>query len=91
MQPPKISNRFRRKAGRKAVEARQERAEVKDQVTNGKLNFFDLFSDTRKSISRMKLVDLLQSVPGIGKVRAELILERTKISPSRRIGGVGHR
>ena len=91
MQPPKISNRFRRKAGRKAVEARQERAEVKDQVTNGKLYFFDLFSDTRKSISRMKLVDLLQSVPGIGKVRAELILERTKISPSRRIGGVGHR
>jgi len=91
MQPPKISNRFRRKAGRKAVEARQERAEVKAQVSNGKLYFFDLFSDPRKSISRMKLVDLLQSVPGIGKVRAELILERTKISPSRRIGGVGHR
>jgi guanylate kinase len=39
----------------------------------------------------MKLIDLLQSVPGIGKVRAELILDRTKISPSRRIGGVGHR
>jgi guanylate kinase len=39
----------------------------------------------------MKLMDLLQSVPGIGQARAQLIFERTNISPSRRIGGVGHR
>lgn len=91
MQPPKISNRFRRKAGAKAVAARRERATVKALVASGELFFFDLFKDERKSIARMKLIDLLQSVPGIGKVRAELILDRTKISPSRRIGGVGHR
>lgn len=91
MQPPKISNRFRRKAGEKAVAARRERATIKALVASGELFFFDLFKDERKSIARMKLIDLLQSVPGIGKVRAELILDRTKISPSRRIGGVGHR
>jgi len=91
MQPPKISNRFRRKAGEKAVAARRERATIKALVASGELFFFDLFKDERKSIARMKLIDLLESVPGIGKVRAELILDRTKISPSRRIGGVGHR
>ena len=91
MQPPKISNRLRRKAGEKAVAARRERATIKAMVASGELFFFDLFKDERKSIARMKLIDLLQSVPGIGKVRAELILDRTKISPSRRIGGVGHR
>lgn len=91
MQPPKISNRFRRKAGEKAVAARRERATIKALVASGELFFFDLFKDERKSIARMKLIDLLQSVPGIGKARAELILDRTKISPSRRIGGVGHR
>lgn len=91
MQPPKISNRSRRKAGEKAVAARRERATIKALVASGELFFFDLFKDERKSIARMKLIDLLQSVPGIGKVRAELILDRTKISPSRRIGGVGHR
>ena len=91
MQPPKISNRFRRKAGEKAVAARRERATIKALVASGELFFFDLFKDERKSIARMKLIDLLQSVPGIGKVRAELILDRTKISPSRRIGGVGQR
>lgn len=91
MLPPRLSSRARRKAGEKAVLARQDRAKVKEQVASGELFFFDLFKDERKSITRMKLVDLLQSVPGIGQARAQLIFERTKISPSRRIGGVGHR
>ena len=91
MLPPRLSSRARRKAGEKAVLARQDRAKVKEQVASGELFFFDLFKDERKSISRMKLVDLLQSVPGIGQARAQIIFERTKISPSRRIGGVGHR
>ena len=91
MLPPRLSSRARRKAGEKAVIARQDRAKVKEQVASGELFFFDLFKDERKSITRMKLVDLLQSVPGIGQARAQIIFERTKISPSRRIGGVGHR
>jgi len=91
MQPPKLSNRFRRKAGQKAVAARQERAKTKELIATGQIFFFDIFSDERESISRMRLIDLLQSVPGVGKIRAEQILERTKISPSRRIGGVGPR
>ena len=91
MLPPRLSTRARRRAGEKAVLARQERAKVKEQVASGELFFFDLFKDERKSIARMKLMDLLQSVPGIGEARAQLIFERTNISPSRRIGGVGHR
>ena len=91
MLPPRLSGRARRKAGEKAVLARQDRAKVKEQVASGELFFFDLFKDERKSITRMKLVDLLQSVPGIGQARAQIIFEKTKISPSRRIGGVGHR
>jgi guanylate kinase len=91
MLPPRLSRRSRRKAGLKAVIARQERARVKEQVALGEIYFFDLFKDERKAISRMKLIDLLQSVPGIGQSRADVIMERTGISPSRRIGGVGHR
>lgn len=91
MLPPRLSKRSRRKAGEKAILARQERARVKEQISIGEVFFFDLFKDERKSIARMKLMDLLQSVPGIGEARATTIFERTKISPSRRIGGVGHR
>ena len=91
MLPPRLSRRDRRKAGEKAVAARQERAKVKEQVANGELFFFDLFKDERKSISRMKLSDLLQAVPGVGQIRADIIFDKTGISPSRRIGGVGKR
>ena len=91
MLPPRLSRRDRRKAGEKAVAARQERAKVKEQVANGQLFFFDLFKDERKSISRMKLSDLLQAVPGVGQIRAEIIFDKTGISPLRRIGGVGKR
>ena len=91
MLPPRLSRRDRRKAGEKAVAARQERAKVKEQVANGQLFFFDLFKDERKSISRMKLSDLLQAVPGVGQIRADIIFDKTGNSPSRRIGGVGKR
>ena len=59
MLPPRLSRRSRRKAGLKAVIARQERARVKEQVALGEIYFFDLFKDERKAIARMKLIDLL--------------------------------
>ena len=91
MLPPRLSGRSRRKAGINAVKARQERAKIKEMIKNGEIFFFDLFDDERQSVKRMKMIDLLTAVPGIGKTRAELIIGRTGISPSRRIGGVGRR
>lgn len=91
MLPPRLSGRSRRKAGINAVKARQERAKIKEMIKNGEIFFFDLFDDERKSVKRMKMIDLLTAVPGIGKTRAELIIGRTGMSPSRRIGGVGRR
>ena len=91
MLPPKLSKRFRRKAGKKAVAARQERAKIKSEIASGEINFFELFDNPSTAIARMKMVDLLQSVPGIGQIRAESIMDRAKIAHSRRIGGVGHR
>ena len=37
----------------------------------------------------MKVVELLSAIPGVGVARANLIMERRKISPTRRIGGLG--
>lgn len=89
MLPPKLSNEARSAAGMKAVKARQERALVKSSVSNGLLSFFDLFNDDRESIQRMRLYEALVCVPGVGVKRVNLIFERTGISRSRRIGGVG--
>jgi guanylate kinase len=79
MLPPKLSKRFRRKAGKKAVAARQERAKIKSEIASGEINFFELFDNPSTAIA------------GIGQIRAESIMDRAKISHSRRIGGVGHR
>jgi ribosomal protein S13 len=37
----------------------------------------------------MRVLDLLQSMPGLGKVRARNVMERIGISPSRRVRGLG--
>lgn len=87
--PPKLSNEARSAAGMKAVKARQERAIVKNYISNGSLSFFDLFNDDRECIQRMRLLEALNCVPGVGEKRVNLIFERTGISRSRRIGGVG--
>ena len=44
---------------------------------------------TNEVIGKMRVVDLLQSMPGLGKVRARQLMERLGISESRRVRGLG--
>jgi guanylate kinase len=69
--------------------ARKERAQIREQIANSKLSIFSAITDPRESIQRMRVVDLLSSVPGIGNSRAIAILERCEISLTRKIGGLG--
>ena len=87
--PPTLTSAERAAAGVKAIEARRERALVKERLATGEISLFDLFRDERDCILRMKLIDALISVPGVGQKRVDIIFERTGISKRRRIGGVG--
>jgi len=40
-------------------------------------------------IGKMRVSELLQSMPGIGKVRARQVMEKLKISETRRVRGLG--
>ena len=40
-------------------------------------------------IAKMRVSELLQSMPGIGKVRAQQVMEKLKISQTRRVRGLG--
>lgn len=62
---------------------------MKLSISRGDISIFEAINDPRDSIQRMKVIELLSSVPGIGKARAALIMERRSISPTRRIGGLG--
>ena len=87
--PPKLTHEERLAALEKAKVSRRDRAEVKRAITVGEITIFDAINDPRESIRRMKVIDLLSSIPGVGKARATLIIERRNISPTRRIGGLG--
>ena len=72
-----------------AAQFRKERAEVKSAIARSEITIFDAINDHRESIRRMRVVELLAAVPGIGKSRAANIMERRAISPTRRIRGLG--
>ncbi len=87
--PPRLSLEERRAALEKAKSSRQDRAGVKRSIALGEISIFEAISDPRESIRRMKVIDLLSALPGVGKSRATLIMERRNISLTRRIGGLG--
>lgn len=87
--PPKLSPEERARASAAGVVARRERSLIKEQISQGSISIFEAVNDPRESIQRMRVVELLTAVPGIGLKRATLLMERISISPSRRIAGLG--
>lgn len=80
----------RANALKKAAEARQKRAKLRDELKNGKKKLKDIIAKADDPIiARMKVSTLLQSLPGIGKARALKIMEDLKISETRRVQGLG--
>lgn len=87
---PKLSDADRKKALQKALEVRKKRAELREKIKKGQVTLkevFDMADDP--VVGRMKVSALLQSLPGIGKVRAEKIMNKIGISPTRRVQGLG--
>ena len=75
----------------KAARARKERAEVKARLKRGTTTLSDVIKEgsTDDVIGKMKVSALLESLPGVGKVRAKQIMDRLGIADSRRVRGLG--
>ena len=88
--PPPLSDEQRKEALQKAAAARRKRAELKDQLKSGRTTLRDLLDRTRDEVvGKMKVSTVLESLPGVGRVRARKIMERLDISDSRRMRGLG--
>ena len=88
--PPPLTEEQRRRALEKAAEARRKRAEIKEQLKSGRTSLKDLLERTGDEIvGKMKVSTVLESLPGVGRVRARKIMERLDISESRRMRGLG--
>lgn len=87
---PNLSDEERRAALKKAAQARQARAELKKNLKSGKVALKELLSRSDDPIvGRMKVGNLLESLPGVGKARASKKMEELEISPTRRVQGLG--
>lgn len=89
--PPQLTAEQRQAALAKAAVARRARAEVKDRLKMGSLSLPELFTlaGTDETIGKIKVLALLESLPGVGKVKARRVMDDVGIAETRRVQGLG--
>ena len=89
--PPQLTPEERARALEKAKQSRQVRAALKLRVKSGELSISDVIQIARddEAIAKMRVLELVESMNGVGKIRAKAILEKLEISLTRRVQGLG--
>ena len=90
-QPPSLTPEQRHAALEKAARARRERAEIKDHLKSGRVTLKDLLTkaESDEIVGKMKVLAVLEALPGTGKVKARRLMEHVGISETRRLQGLG--
>jgi hypothetical protein len=89
--PPQLTPEQRAAALEKAAIARRARAELKEKLKLGSVTLAELLhqSEGDDIIGKMKILAVLESLPGVGKVKARRTIEEIGISETRRVRGLG--
>jgi hypothetical protein len=74
-----------------ANDVRHRRAIAKRDLRAGRVNVVDYITAPPEWMETMKIVDLLLAAPKIGRVKANQLLWRCRISPSKTVGGISDR
>lgn len=89
--PPDRSAEERRAALERAAEARRVRADLKRRLAEGELDLGGLLAEAEEDeiVAGTKVLAVLESLPGLGKVKARRTMEQVGIAESRRLRGLG--
>jgi DNA uptake protein ComE-like DNA-binding protein len=87
--PPALTPEQRANALAKAAEARAARAELKTKLKLGSVTLSEALASTSSTVGKLKVVSLLESLPGVGKVKARKVMEEIGIADNRRVQGLG--
>ena len=90
---PNVTPEQRAKALEKAAQVRKARKELKENIKSSKTDPASVLK-TRKDdplVSKMKVKEFLQAIPGIGGAKADKIMHDVDIPGNRRLGGLGIR
>lgn len=90
-QPPELSIEQRRAALAKAAQARKVRAEVKERLKTGSLSLNELLvlAESDEFVAGIKVLAVIESLPGVGKVKARRAMHDLRIAETRRLRGLG--
>jgi hypothetical protein len=88
---PPLTPEQRAAALEKAAAARKARAALRDRLKHEGASLSEVLTNGNHDdvIGKMRVSAVLESMPGVGKVRAQRIMEKLGISPSRRVRGLG--
>ena len=91
--PPVFTPEQRAAALAKAGEARRLRAEVKELLKTGSVTLVEVLErgDKEEYIGGMKVESVLESLPGLGKIKTKRLMEELGIASNRRLRGLGDR
>jgi hypothetical protein len=87
--PPQLTPEQRAAALQKAAEARAARATIKGQLKNGTMTLDEALASEDNNVGKLKVLSLLESLPGVGKVKARNVMEDIGIADNRRVQGLG--
>jgi hypothetical protein len=91
MPVPALTHDQRVAASAKAVVIRTKRASVKQQLKCAQITLRDLLAVAVVDdiVAGMKVVSVLEALPGIGQVKAAAMMRECGVAPSRRLRGLG--
>ena len=89
---PQMTPEQRADALAKSAVARRERAAVKNRLKYAQGLLSEVIAEGKKNdiVGKMKVSALLESMPGVGRVRARQIMSEVGISETRRVRGLGN-
>lgn len=90
-QPPALTDEQRRAALAKAAEVRRVRAEVKESLKAGRVTLASVLERAASDelVAGIKVLAIIESLPGVGKVTARQVMDQIGIAESRRLRGLG--
>jgi hypothetical protein len=87
--PPQLTPEQRAAALVKAAEARAARADIKVRLKMGSMSLVEALESDDRNVQKLKVISTLESLPGVGKVKARRIMEDIGIAHNRRVQGLG--
>ena len=89
---PQLTDEERKVALEKAKLARSARAELRTQIKSGEKTIADVLAEKDNPVvDKIKVITLIESLPGYGKAKASKLLSELGISETRRVKGLGER